>query len=58
MTELNAFYTAASCQAEGPREVAVGEFFASVHTDGFWYRVKVANVIDSETAAVRFVDYG
>merc|ERR1719471_622578 len=28
------------------------------HTDGFWYRVRITKVIDGESAAVRYVDYG
>ena len=61
MTELNAFYNDASnCSGIGEEEGAImeGQYFAARHTDGFWYRVKVANVIDNENVAVRYVDYG
>jgi len=59
MTELNSYYTVASNQREvDSAEVVEGRYFAARHTDGFWYRVNVVNVIDAETAAVRYVDYG
>lgn len=59
MTELNSFYTESSnCTEVSPEVVVEGSFFAARHTDGFWYRVRVANVIDAETVAVRYVDYG
>jgi len=61
MTELNAFYNEASnCPGIGEEEGVVmeGQYFAARHTDGFWYRVKVANVIDNENVAIRYVDYG
>ena len=60
MTELNAYYNEPwnCCLAGAGPGVTEGLYFAARHTDGFWYRVKVVNVIDAENAAVRYVDYG
>jgi len=61
MTELNSFYNESSnCPGVGEQEgvLVEGQYFAARHTDGFWYRVKVANVIDTDNVAVRYVDYG
>jgi len=59
MTELNAYYNEESnCREMNIQDVCEGKYFAARHTDGFWYRVRVANVIDKENFAVRYVDYG
>jgi len=59
MTELNAYYNdEENIREVSSQDVCEGKYFAARHTDGFWYRVRVANVIDSENAAVRYVDYG
>ena len=57
MTEMNTFYNDPENVA-GVAEVERGQFFAARHTDGFWYRVKVVNVVGGESLAVRYVDYG
>jgi len=59
MTELNSFYTVEEhLQEVASSDLSEGEYFAARHTDGFWYRVRVTKVIDSDHAAVRYVDYG
>jgi len=59
MTELNTYYTVEEhLQEVSSADLSEGEYFAARHTDGFWYRVRVTNVIDSDHAAVRYVDYG
>jgi len=59
MSDLNAYYN----KEENLHEVSFADikeedYFAARHTDGFWYRVKITKVIDSDNAAVRYVDYG
>lgn len=34
------------------------KFFAARHTDGIWYRVRIDAIIDDNSVAVCFVDYG
>ena len=59
MTELNTYYTVEEhLQEVSCSDLNEGEYFAARHTDGFWYRVRVTKVIDSDHAAVRYVDYG
>ena len=59
MSDLNAFYNKKENQHElASEQIKEGEYFAARHTDGFWYRVKITKVIDTENTAVRYVDYG
>ncbi|CAB4061777.1 TDRD1_4_6_7 [Lepeophtheirus salmonis] len=39
-------------------DLSKDSFFAAVHSDGFWYRIKVDRVLDDQTITVKFVDYG
>jgi hypothetical protein len=39
-------------------KIEEGAYFSCRHSDDYWYRVKITKVIDSEHAAVRYVDYG
>jgi len=59
MNQLNNFYNDPSHMREVSAEnIEEGAYFAARHIDDYWYRVRVTKVIDSEHAAVRYVDYG
>lgn len=59
MSDLNAYYNKEKHHVDVTGDqLKEGDYFAARHTDGFWYRVKITNVIDGENAAVRYVDYG
>ena len=59
MADLNTFYNKETNMHEvNVADIKEGDFYAARHTDGFWYRVKITKVIDSDHAAVRYVDYG
>jgi hypothetical protein len=34
------------------------QYFAALHTDGLWYRVKINSQLDEGTLAVKIVDFG
>ena len=60
--ELNNFYcNPANHYSKGPLtsdHLSKDYFFAGMHDDGQWYRVKVNSMLDEYTAAVKLVDYG
>merc|ERR1719474_46820 len=59
MSDLNAYYNKEKNLHEVSfADIKEGDYYAARHTDGFWYRVKITKVIDSDNAAVRYVDYG
>ena len=59
MSDLNSFYEKEdNIQEVVSADVKEGDYFAARHTDGFWYRVRVTKVIDGDSAAIRYVDYG
>jgi hypothetical protein len=60
MNDLSNFYNDPSHLREmSVEQVEEGSYFSARHPDdGYWYRVRVTKVIDSENVAVRYVDYG
>lgn len=59
MSDLNSFYNKEeNVQEVATEDIKEGDYFAARHTDGFWYRVRVTRVIDGDSAAIRYVDYG
>ena len=59
MSDLNSFYNNEdNFQDLAAADIKEDDYFVARHTDGFWYRVRITKVIDGESAAVRYVDYG
>jgi len=58
MSDLEIFYNISSNRIKILDDVTVGEYFAALHDDERWYRVKVVREIDLNLLVVRFVDYG
>ena len=56
---IQKFYSSPKHQKEMSKQQLDGDkFFAALHSDKCWYRVRVNSYLDEFTVAVRFVDYG
>lgn len=59
MASMKKFYGDASKHHQmSPEDLLKDNFFAALHTDGLWYRVKINSQVDSCTLAVKIVDFG
>ena len=56
---IQKFYSNSKHQKEVTKsQLEQDKFFAALHSDKNWYRVRVNSFLDEYTVAVRFVDYG
>lgn len=56
---IQKFYSSPRHQREVTRQqLEQDKFFAALHSDKHWYRVRVNSFLDEFTVAVNFVDYG
>ena len=59
MTSMKDFYGDSSRhQTLTDEDLAKDCFYAALHTDGLWYRVKINSQVDAGTLAVKIVDFG
>ncbi|TRY71634.1 hypothetical protein TCAL_05296 [Tigriopus californicus] len=57
--DINVFYeNAKNRRPVTGEDLKQDKYFVALHSDKCWYRIRINSMLDEETAAVRYVDYG
>eukprot|EP00096_Caligus_rogercresseyi_P003442 TRINITY_DN1645_c0_g1_i6.p1 TRINITY_DN1645_c0_g1~~TRINITY_DN1645_c0_g1_i6.p1 ORF type:complete len:1062 (+),score=365.52 TRINITY_DN1645_c0_g1_i6:134-3319(+) len=60
VSEINEYYSEPSRRVHSITldDLKKDSFFAALHSDGYWYRIKVDQVLEDQNLTVKIVDYG